>query len=697
MLHNIYRLSANGFEVQMALHHRHKEDPFETYDLKKKRPSRFSRRKLRSIFSANFSIGKWASVAVPVIAFALLVSVFVVKIITDSRSVSDEQFRNENPIEVKENIARIQRDMGALPEIEEVQETEASTTETEIDTTAETEAEAEAFSLPAAPEAVVLEPETTAGISVKEYLYVASSTVNVREEASTDSEIIGQVAFNQKLEKLGQKADFIEILTADGLRGYVHQDLLSSVLSDAIVPGMDMYVQVGQAYIRSGAGTDYDIIGFGFKGTRLTVVEAGAEWSMIRTETGLRGYMLNELFGTRKVEQLRESVETNAVRYINYDVVYMREKPTVDSEKITALAMDDKIVQISTDGSWSKIESSDGLQGYVRNDLLRETAPVTPFATTNRNQYITVSVSNIRATASTDSEVVGQVRQDEKILQIETDGSWSRIRTAAGVEGFVLNEFLTGIAPTPVETAPPPTNSTTNPTTNPSDPPAATTPAPTEAPSNPFTEVSGKVYVKVSAANLRAEPSTSSSIVGTLSYADAVDRIAANDTWTKIKTAGGQIGYLHSSLFQTQEISTADPAPPQVSTRGQQAADIARSLVGVPYVYGGASIYGVDCSGLVKYTYGQLGINLSHGSNSQARGAGYAVSFSNSNYEATLLPGDLLFFNRYGSAPNDNYTHVGIYLGNGQMVHAQAPGHLVKVVSLYNHYSPVRLAMRVFD
>lgn len=673
----------------MALHHRHNEDPFETYDLKKKkkRPIRVARRKLHGFFSSTFNGGKWASVALPVIAFVLLISVFVVKIITDSRSVSDEQFRNENPLEVKENIARIQRDIDILPEIKEVEETEPSKTEAETVTTTVTEEK----SPPPAPTAVVMAPETTAEIVVKEYLYVATGVVNVREEASTDSAIVGQVAFNQKLAKLGQKEEFIEIQTEDGLKGYVHQDLVSSELSEAIVPGMDMYVQVGQAYIRSGAGTGHDIIGFGFKGTRLTVVEAGSEWSVIRTETGLRGYMLNELFGTRKVERTREAVETNAVRYINYDVVYMREEPSVESEQIMTLAMDDRVVQISTDGSWSKIETSDGLRGYVRNDLLRETAPVTPFATTNRNQYLTVAISNIRASATTDSEVVGQARADEKVLQIETDGTWSKIKTAAGVEGFVLNEFLTGIAPTPVETVPPATNPTTAPAESTSEPVS------TEAPTSPFTDVSGKVYVNVSAANLRAEPNTSSSIVATLSYADAIDRIAANDSWTKVQTAGGQIGYILNSLFQTEEISTPDPAPPQASSKGQQAADIARSLVGVPYVYGGASIYGVDCSGLVKYAYAQLGINLPHGSNSQARGAGDIIPFSNSNYEATLVPGDLLFFNRHNSAPSDNYTHVGVYVGNGQMVHAQAPGHLVKVVSLYSHYSPVRLAKRIFN
>ncbi len=663
----------------MALHRRHNEDPFETYDLKKKRPAGRARRKLRSYFSANFNGGKLASVAVPVIAFVLLVSVFVVKIITDSKSVSDEKFRNENPVEMQDNIGRIQRDNPVLPEIDEPVETKAPTTEPTPDPTAAPEKETE----PGAPNVVVMTPEETEEITITEYLYIAGSAVNVREDASTGSDIIGQLSLNQKVGKIGEKNDFIEIKTDGGLRGYVHKDLVSTELSEAIVPGMTMYVQVGQAYIRSGAGTTYDIIGFGFKGTPLTIVEAGSEWSLVRTETGLSGYMMNELFGTRKVERTRLVMETNAVRYVDYPVVYMREEATADSEQIGVLAMDDRVLQISTDGSWSKVEASDGLQGYVRNDLLRESAPITPFATTNRNQYISVSVSNIRAEANTDSEVIGQARKDEQVLQIETDGTWSRIKNSAGVEGYVLNEFLTVVVPAPPSSS---TGTTTTPT--------ETTPPPSNS---TFRDISGTVYIKTSAANLRSEPNTSSLIVDTLYYGAAVERISTNDVWTKVKTANGQIGFVDNSLFQT-EVIVIESTPPQATSQGQQVVEYAKQLLGVPYVYAGASANGVDCSGLTKYVYGRMGVYLYHGSNSQARSNYQSISFSTSNYEATLLPGDLVFFNNVYTSPNSNYTHVGIYVGNGQMIHSPQPGQTVRYESLYdrNAYSPVRLVKRIF-
>ena len=98
-----------------------------------------------------------------------------------------------------------------------------------------------------------------------------------------------------------------------------------------------------------------------------------------------------------------------------------------------------------------------------------------------------------------------------------------------------------------------------------------------------------------------------------------------------------------------------------------QAAQIALRYLGVPYVWGGASPSGFDCSGLVMYVYAQLGISLPH----------YTVS----QWDATLpispsqmQPGDLVFFDGLG--------HVGIYLGNGQFIDAPHTGAVVRIDSL---------------
>ena len=116
------------------------------------------------------------------------------------------------------------------------------------------------------------------------------------------------------------------------------------------------------------------------------------------------------------------------------------------------------------------------------------------------------------------------------------------------------------------------------------------------------------------------------------------------------------------------------PKPPaRKPTLGKRAATIALKAVGVPYRWGGASpTSGFDCSGLVYWAYGKLGVELPHSSYA-LYGLGRRVTPSR------LKAGDLLFFSGLG--------HVGLYVGGGRMVHAPSSGRLVETVKLGgSHY-----------
>ena len=120
--------------------------------------------------------------------------------------------------------------------------------------------------------------------------------------------------------------------------------------------------------------------------------------------------------------------------------------------------------------------------------------------------------------------------------------------------------------------------------------------------------------------------------------------------------------------------STQSTPNPVSSTGGQALVDTAMQYLGVPYVWGGTSPSGFDCSGLVQYVCKANGISVNRVAADQ-RNNGTYVSRDN------LLPGDLVFF-----ANSGGIHHVGIYVGDGNMIHAPQTGDVVKVSSIETDY-----------
>lgn len=114
---------------------------------------------------------------------------------------------------------------------------------------------------------------------------------------------------------------------------------------------------------------------------------------------------------------------------------------------------------------------------------------------------------------------------------------------------------------------------------------------------------------------------------------------------------------------------------PQASGRAGTIVSFAKAQVGKRYVFGTSGPSTFDCSGLVKAAYARIGISLPHSTYTQIN-RGRSVS------RANLQPGDLVF-------PSSG--HVGIYVGNGLMVHASNPRTGVKLSSVYSFYAGRRI------
>jgi cell wall-associated NlpC family hydrolase len=114
--------------------------------------------------------------------------------------------------------------------------------------------------------------------------------------------------------------------------------------------------------------------------------------------------------------------------------------------------------------------------------------------------------------------------------------------------------------------------------------------------------------------------------------------------------------------------SSASPA-------AQRVLDTAAKYLGVPYVWGGTTPSGFDCSGFVQYVYAECGYSITRTTYTQWDNDGSYVS------RANLQPGDLVYFGTDGSP-----SHVGLYVGNGTMIHAPSTGKTVQYTSIDSDY-----------
>lgn len=202
--------------------------------------------------------------------------------------------------------------------------------------------------------------------------------------------------------------------------------------------------------------------------------------------------------------------------------------------------------------------------------------------------------------------------------------------------------------------------------------------------------------------NIREEMSTDSEVVGKIRKDAICEVVSIEDEWCEIES--GEIkGYISNDYLLTgvdanekaevmmsegKELETAITMTEYRYGKGvtdiqMEICEYARQFVGNPYVWGGTSLTkGADCSGFTLSVYRKYGVSLPHSSKAQAN-CGTRIDVSE------VQPGDLVF---YGGK---NIHHVAMYIGNGQVVHAQSAKTGIVVTSMY-YNTPTR-AVRILE
>jgi len=240
----------------------------------------------------------------------------------------------------------------------------------------------------------------------------------------------------------------------------------------------------------------------------------------------------------------------------------------------------------------------------------------------------TLSVSNLRALPDHTTELLSQVMMGTPLKILDHYNNWFRVQTPEYYIGWMDSSGLERITQKELEHW-------------------------KASDRYLFNAMSGYVY------NV---PAKKGEVVSDLVRGDLFEVERAVKGFLKIRIPDGRSGYVRKAVcISFDKWSNQEPNVKAV-------LKVAGQMMGSPYLWGGTSSKGVDCSGFVKLVYYDQGIILARDASQQAR-YGYPVEFRNPD---KLQPGDLLFFGRSAL----NITHVGIYLGKGNFIHSSGRVHI---------------------
>ena len=496
------------------------------------------------------------------------------------------------------------------------------------------------------------------GDIIKGVAFVDASSLRLRKEASTSAKIVDTAYRNEVVVILSKTGDWYKVLY-DLQEGYMHSDYLDLESTENVELGYGK-VNGSNVNLRSGAGTSYKSVAKANQGDKAYIIGVDNGWYKV-------------IYGEK-------------ICYIRSDFLDLTEVPYENraSSKNPKFFKGGKSTGVTPSAS-----ALNGTSGTTSSDKKEETT--TNNNSSNKNEastdtnsstgkklgiaFVNASSLRLRASASTSSKQVDTAYRNEVVVVLSKHGDWYKVNYDLK-EGYMHSDYLK-------------VSTTGN------------------------AEL-GYGKINASAVNLRSGPSTSYSVQAVGSKGEKAYIIGISDGWYKV-IFGQKICYIRSDFLDLTEVpyenqsSSKSPkffrggkstgvtpsasalsgttgstgstnsgttSNPTGTASGDKIVATAKKYLGTPYVWGGASPSGFDCSGFVYYVFRSNGYSISRT---------IATMYKQGTHvdKKDLQPGDIVIFqNTYKSG----ISHVGIYVGDGMFIHSPSSGKVVSYADLYSDY-----------
>ncbi|MDA1550516.1 SH3 domain-containing protein [Bacillus tropicus] len=544
-------------------------------------------------------------------------------------------------------------------------------------------------SVQAAPEQNTQKAATTvqASASNSSSYKVNADVLHVRAGSSTSHDIISRVYNGQSLNVIGEENGWYKI-NINGKTGFVSGEFVSkngASNSNVSTTGGKNKVTADVLRVRTAPNTSSSVSGRVYEGQTLNVIGQENGWVKIN-HNGQVGYVSGEFVSgvsantgssnNNTNNNNQESVKPTSGNYtVNVSSLRVRTGPSTSHTTVGSVTKGQVVQVVGEVQDWFKINYA-GQTAYVSKDYVTkggssDNATQGNNQNNNQNNNVTVQTGGtyvvnatslrVRTGPATYHSVIGGVLNGTTLNVIGSEGSWFKVNYQ-GKTGYVSSEFTKFVKG------------------------GTTTPEQPKQPEKPNQGAIGDYYINASALNVRSGEGTNYRIIGALPQGQKVQVISENSGWSKINY-NGQTGYIGTRYLSKTPVGGAVDNKPNNnqnqnnnnnntgnnSGNSSSILAYAKSMQGVPYVWGGTSANGVDCSGYIYHVFKKFGHNISRQSV-----AGYWGSLPQTS---NPQPGDLIYFqNTYKSGPS----HMGIYLGGGSFIQAGDKG--VAIASLSNSY-----------